>query len=55
MSEFTGAVYQPPGDEFPLLAVLFKDGKVVSWREVTSVEEGDALIAKAVATLPTLE
>ena len=55
MSEFTGAVYRPISDEFPMLAIIFKDGELVTYREVVSAEEGEALIAQAVATLPTLE
>lgn len=53
-NEFSGAVYTPSSPGFPVLAVIFKNGELVTWREVISVEEGEAAVAEAVRTLPTL-
>lgn len=53
-NEFTGTVFTPSTPDFPLLAIIFKNGEVVSWREVASLEEGEESIAEAVKTLPTL-
>lgn len=47
MSGITGAVYDPPRDGLPHIAVVIKpDGEVLVARAVPSVEVGEALIAK---------
>ncbi|HFH3085729.1 TPA: hypothetical protein ACGJRU_005176 [Pseudomonas aeruginosa] len=41
-----GVVYDPPAAGLPYLAVVLHDGEVVVARSVSSVEAGEALIAK---------
>ena len=54
MQGVVGAVYDPPRDELPHVAVIFKpDGEVLVARTVPSAAAGEALIAKVLADFAT--
>lgn len=47
MTSFKGAVYDPPSDGFPTLAVAFGvDGNVLIARPMASRQEAEALLAQ---------
>ena len=52
---FSGGVYTPSDPNLPVLVILFREGKYVAHKEVQSVAEGEAALAQALTTLPTLE
>ena len=54
-SVFSGALYEPPSPDLPILAALFKDGALIGSRAVRSHAEGQGYIDRAVVELPTLE
>lgn len=50
MKGVVGAVYDPPREELPHVAVIFKpDGEVLVARTVPSAAAGEALIGKVLA------
>ena len=52
---FHGAIYQPPREGLPLVAVIFKGNAVVGVKVAASVAEADLMIAEAVEALTSLE
>jgi len=53
MAYIHGAVYTPPNQSLPLVAVLIgPDGQVLTARVVPTVQAGEALIAEVLAGVP---
>jgi hypothetical protein len=52
MAELAGAVYQPPKEGLPLIAVLLDgESRVVLAHAVDSVAEGDSMIGQIIQAL----
>ena len=54
MSVFKGAIYRSGDPSLPLIVAIFRSGELVAFRKVSSLEEGEALIERAVTLLPLL-
>lgn len=54
MSDFSGAIYQPPQPGLPIVAALFKNGEIIAFRAVASVKEAQDHIDEALLNLPLL-
>jgi hypothetical protein len=53
--QYSGGVYTPSQPNLAILVILFKDGNYLAHKEVQSVAEGEAELARALGTLPELE
>jgi hypothetical protein len=51
MASVTGAIYEPPSDDLPYLAVLLHNGEVVASKAFKSPEAGTAFLATIVPQL----
>ena len=46
MAKTRGAVYPPPSDDLPPIAVIFYEDEVIGARAVNSIEAGDLYLTK---------
>jgi hypothetical protein len=54
VSKTAGAIYQPPQEGFPLLAVVFMDERILACQPATTIEEGNAMIDSIMRDLPAI-
>jgi len=54
MSKTESAIYHPPHEGLPYLAVVFMDDRILACQPASTAEEGNAMLASIMRDLPAI-